>query len=94
MSKRYVRKYIHSLLAGLIFGKMELLRKAFEEAKPKSAASLQGAFKIELAQTPTHIRFTGDEQLLITTLPSEGGLVLECDKLRDEVRISVDEADL
>jgi hypothetical protein len=83
----------HTLQVGLIFGKTDLLRKAFEEANPKSTASLHGAFKLKLNETPTHIQFTGDEGLLIATLPSEGGLVLECDKLREEVRIFVDEAD-
>jgi hypothetical protein len=81
------RQTLHGLQTGLIFGKTEILRTAFEEAEPKSTASLKGAYKVDFAQTPTHIRFTGDEQLIIATLPKEGTLVLECEKLREEVEI-------
>jgi hypothetical protein len=82
-----MRQTLYSLQAGLIFGKTEILRAAFEEAEPKSTALLKGAYKVDFAETPTHIRFTGDEQLIIATLPKEGTLVLECEKLCEEVPI-------
>ena len=77
---------VPSLTAGLIFGKTELLRAAFEEAKPKATALLQGGHRIQLAETPTHIRFTGDEQSVIVALPTQGVLILDCNELLQKVR--------
>src|SRR5271169_2997771 len=73
------------LRVGLIFGKNELLRVAFEEAKPKSTASLKNTFNIDLPETPTHVRFNGDEQSLIVSLPSQGMLILDCAQLQQKV---------
>lgn len=73
------------LIEGLMFGKTELLRAAFEEAKPKSTASLKNAIQIDLPETPTHVRFTCDEQSIIVALPSKGVLVFDCGKLQQQV---------
>jgi len=74
-------------MAGLIFGKTELLRMAFDEAKPKTTAILRNASKSELTGTPTHIRFTGDEQSLLVAIPEQGVLVLDCSLLRQKVQV-------
>jgi hypothetical protein len=75
------------LTRGLIFGKTELLRAAFEEAKPKTTASLKGAFTVELPETPTHVRFTGDEQFVVIAMPNQGGLLLNSTQLQQKVYI-------
>lgn len=70
---------------GLVFGKTEILRAAFEEAKPKTTASLKGAFTVELPETPTHVRFTGDEQFIAIAMPNQGGLLLKAIQLQQNV---------
>ena len=74
-----------ALKPGLLFGKTESLRAAFEEAKPKTTASLKNACNVDLPETPTHVRFTGDEQSIIVALPSQGVLVLDCALLEQKV---------
>jgi hypothetical protein len=76
------------LIKGLIFGKTELLRTAFEDAKPKTTASLKGGNILELPETPTHVRFTGDEESVIIAMPQKGVWVLDCNKLQQQVIIS------
>jgi hypothetical protein len=72
-------------MAGLLFGKTDLLRQAFEEAKPKTTAVLKNAIKIDLPATPTHIRFTANEEALIVAIPQQGILILDCSKLQQKV---------
>jgi len=73
------------LTTGLLFGKTELLLQAFEEAKPKTMAVLKNAIKIELPTTPTHVRFTANEEAVIVAIPPQGILVLDSSKLEQKV---------
>jgi hypothetical protein len=77
-------------MVGLIFDKTEILRSAFDVAKPKATATLEGAHKSTLNGTPTHLRFTGDEQSLIVAIPGQDVLVLDCNRLRQRVRLFID----
>ena len=75
------------MTAGLLFGKTELLRQAFEEAKPKTTAVLKNAIKIDLPATPTHVRFSANEEAAIVAFPQQGVLILDCSKLQQNVCI-------
>jgi len=79
----HVEKFV--LTAGLLFGKTESLRLAFEEAKPKTMASLKDVFKIDLPSTPTHVRFNANEHVVIAALPQEGLRILDSTKLQQKV---------
>ena len=72
-------------LEGLIFGRTEVLRTAFEEAKPKSTAILKDAQRFELSETPTHVCFSGNNEFLVLALPQAGILVLNCALLQQQV---------
>lgn len=82
MSQRYLHKMRRQeLTLGLLFGDTALLRLAFEDAKPKTTATLKGAYKLELSETPTHVRFTGDQQAVVVAMPSKGVVILDCNRL-------------
>ena len=81
---RYIKEK-SKLTAALLFGKAELLRQAFEEAKPKTTAVLKNSIKIDLPATPTHVRFTANEEAVIVALPQQGILILDCSKLQQNV---------
>jgi hypothetical protein len=70
---------------GLIFGRTEALQTAFEEAKPKTVATLQSAGRIELPETPSHVRFSASEDSLVLALPQTGLLVLNTASLQQNV---------
>ena len=59
----------------MIFGRTEALRTAFEEASPKTVATLQSVGRVELPETPSHVRFSANEELLVLALPQKGILV-------------------
>ena len=70
---------------GLIFGRTEVLRAAFDEAKPKMTATLKNAQRIELSETPTHVCFSGNDEFLVLAQPQAGLLVLNCALLQQHV---------
>jgi hypothetical protein len=72
------------LTPGLLFGETSLLRAAFEDAKPKTTAQLDGAYKLDVPETPTHVRFTADEQSIIVAMPHKGVAILNCNSLGQE----------
>jgi hypothetical protein len=73
------------LMLGLLFGETALLRAAFEDAKPKSTATLTGAYKLDLPETPTHVRFTADQQSVVVAMPQKGVVILDCNRLGQQV---------
>lgn len=83
MSKWYITMR-RQLTSGLLFGKTSLLRAAFEDAKPKTTARLNGAYKLDLPETPTHVRFTAEEHSVIIAMPHKGVTVLNCNSLRQQ----------
>jgi hypothetical protein len=70
---------------GLIFGRTEALRTAFEEANPKTVAKLQSVGHVELPETPSHVRFSANEESLVLALPQMGILVLNIASLQQKV---------
>jgi hypothetical protein len=80
MSKRYITIW-RQLTLGILFGETSLLRAAFEDAKPKTTAKLNGAYKLDLPETPTHVRFTAEEHSVIIVMPHTGVTVLNCNSL-------------
>jgi hypothetical protein len=70
---------------GLIFGRTEALRAAFEEAKPNTVATLQSVGRVELPETPSHVRFSANEETLVLALPQTGILVLNIASLQQNV---------
>ena len=74
-----------SLTAGIIFGKTESLREAFEEAKPKSTALLQSSYTLDIGASPTHLRFTADGQHLVAAFYAVGLLIFDTKALSEKV---------
>ena len=72
-------------MEGLLFGRTEILRQAFEEAKPKTTAVLKNATKIDLPATPTHVRFTADDSAVVIAVAQHEILVLDSSKLQQKV---------
>jgi hypothetical protein len=70
---------------GLIFGRTEALRTAFEEAKSKAVATLQNVGRVELPETPSHVRFSANEESLVLAFPQTGILVLNIASLQKNV---------
>lgn len=52
---------------------------------PKTTATLKNAPNIDLTETPTHVRFMGDEKSIVIAMPSQGLLILDFDKLQQKV---------
>lgn len=74
-----------NLTVELWYGETKLLHKAFDVAKPKTNVSFQGGHKVDLPESPTHVRFTSDEKFVIVSMPTSGIVYLDCDKLQEGV---------
>ena len=46
---------------------------------------LNNAYKIDLPETPTHVRFTALERAVVVAIPRQGILVLDYSKIQQEV---------
>ena len=84
-----IGKDVAELTSGLLFGETALLRATFEDAKPKTMATLNGAYKLDLPDIPTHVRFTADEQSVVVAMRQKGVVILDCNRLGQQVKTSL-----